>query len=125
MNKWLFLCFLIFGCSERVVHFVAPNTSFDQYYTYGITNLKLNRQAPSAEASHLFSIIELSIKNEMDRRGYTKNVLSPDLIARYELIAVQQSQPINNQYNYSPAMVNNYRTSEEYGLLLELIDPAS
>jgi len=125
MNKWLFLYFIIFGCSERVVHFVSPKIDLSQYHSFGITNLKLNRQAPTADVAPLFNTIELSINTEMKRRGYIKNVLSPDLIVRYELIALQQTQLINNQNNYSPAIVNNYRTSEEYGLLLELIDPAS
>jgi hypothetical protein len=124
MKKWLFLCLLVFGCNERIVNFTSSNISFQDYKTYAITNLKSSKSNYTPDGRALLSKIDSAIIQEMNRRNYAKNNTLPDLIARYELISVQQTQNLNNQPLYTANTFSNPSVFEEYALLIELIDPA-
>lgn len=122
MKKWLFLCLIIFGCSERIIHFTNPNAIFSDYSSFAIANNKSNIYSIKHVNNKTHERIDTYVHREMINRNYKTDVKSPDLIARYDLISTQKSRNLNNQPLYTPVPSSRSTVYEEYSLLVELID---
>lgn len=130
-TPFFYVLFLIsLGCSQKVVHYVNPASSFETYDSYELVNYKVNEDNLSAEGIQLFNQIATFINLQMARRGYEKDNSSPDLIVRYELISNQVTQVnVNNTgfgfYSPYPRRYFTTRTFLESGLFVEITESST
>ena len=123
MFKWLsfVLIVLIASCSQKVVSYTNPKSSYQSFETYRIINPKLDNKL-SSESSIAYEQIKKNISNEMARRGYEISSVTPDLILRFELASSTRVQTTTSQSLMYPVYRINSRTIHEGVLLLELLD---
>lgn len=123
MFKWLsfVLIVLIAGCSQKVVSYTNPKSSYQSFETYRIVNPKLDNKL-SNESSIAYEQIKKNITNEMSRRDYEISSVAPDLILRYELASSTRVQTTTSQSLIYPSYRIDSRTIHEGVLLLELLD---
>jgi hypothetical protein len=116
---------LFLGCSPKVVHFTNENSTFNQYNTFGIVNIKITKTPSSNTGDPQIKAIEDEINAQMIRRGYTV-AQSPSLIVRYEYISKQITKNNSNNYYGNPyaSPSSNFNvTSNESALIIEIVDP--
>ncbi len=115
---------VLFACQPKIIHFSNSKASYNNYNTYSIINLKKGNEGVIIAKNEPSKIIESSIREAMALRNYTERS-KPDLIVRYELIANQVSETMNNNNFNDPfgfPSNSRARTSKESALLIEIID---
>lgn len=125
MRNWFWLLLFVLGCSPRIVSYINPKSDFKSFETYRLVSSKLESKNVTPENTLLFDLIKKDILLQMDKRGYQKSNISPDLLLRYEITSNTRVETINAQNSFSrnpfPFQVNT-RTIYESVLLLELFD---
>lgn len=123
MSKWLVTVLIIFtSCSPRVIHFVNDDSAFKDYFTYHIVNFKVPTGGLSPKGQELINTLEAAFKFELERRAYTFEKKSPDVLLRYELIANTETRTNVNRSPFSALVEVDTRSIKQSALLLELTD---
>jgi hypothetical protein len=117
-----FFTLIIFSCStQKIVHYINEDASFQNYRTYYLLNTKGNVRAKDDQ---LIPRLESVIKGEMQKREYSFDDENPDLILRYELVAMTETEvQTSTWYTYSSSVVMN--SFNQSILLFELKDRKS
>ncbi len=101
MNIRLLLLFFLFGCNQKIVHFLNQDSNFGAFESYRLVNVKINKSELSAEGTQLLDLIESQINYHMQEvRNYISVKKNPDLILRYELVSNTSAQVNQNNTNY-------------------------
>jgi len=123
--KYNFLLFtlILLSCStQKIVHYINEEASFQNYNSYYLLNTKGNIRAKDDE---LIPRLENVILREMEKREYFFDDENPDLILRYELVAMTETEvrSTNTPYTFTGSvMVSSFNQSI---LLFELKDRKS
>ncbi len=129
MTKWLFCLMLPFlmQCAPKVVNFTNERALFDQFETFTVINYKVDNSQLHLPSKQLFDLIETNILKQMERRSYVLSNVSPDLLARYELISNQNTEirRLDNSYGYYNMPIITSNTFFTSVLLVELINSKS
>lgn len=85
------------ACSPKVLSYYNPDVArHKEYQTYRLLNTKLERTNLSKDGRAILDVVELALRNQMNKRGYEESNLSPDLVLRYEIATNQRTQSNNN-----------------------------
>jgi len=129
MKKWFPVVLIaLSACSPKVVSFVNEKAGFHQFETYRLVSAKSEPKNFTPENTQIFDLIRENIHTQMQRRGYEKSSITPDLTLRYEVtsntrVEINNNTQFNPYYNpYYPAFPVTSRTIYESVLLLELFD---
>jgi len=122
MNRFFIVSVIIFlfGCSNRIVSYINPNSAFKSFATYRMVNPKLDNSQLANNLNPVFHTIKSAISEEMSKRGYELSAAAPDLTLRYELASATRVQTNMNQDPFSPFSRVTSTTIHEAVLLLEL-----
>ena len=121
IRNFLLLIVIFSSCNKRVVSYLNSKSQFENFASYQLVNVKINKRNLSPEATALLGTVESFIKAEMeDRRGYVFSNVNPDLILRYELVSNSRTESTNNTNTFLVAP--SFRTSVVYEsvILVEL-----
>ncbi|MEQ9404995.1 MAG: DUF4136 domain-containing protein [Cyclobacteriaceae bacterium] len=124
-NGLFILLILLSSCKANVVNYLNDKARFENFDSYSIVNVKINKRQIAPEATKLMSSIETYIKGQMEtKRSYVPSNIDPDLIVRYELVSNTRSDLSSNNYRsnpiYNPNPVLNTRVIYESVILIEM-----
>ena len=121
VNRYLIILLLLSSCAPKALTYLnEEDVKFQNFRTYRIINTKLDRTNLSKEGREIIDLVEASLRNKMNERGYEESNLGPDLILRYDISTNRRTESTTNYTPYGPPVTS--RTFLESLIIVDLTD---